>query len=169
MEVLFENVYTDSEEMMMELYHRASRRNRYIWLAVYLLLIIWYINMIMSIDWLILWAGLIFLIAYSVYLLCVPMINTKRYFKRVRQYHDGMVPQTQVQFTEKKILVENGRSSQTVPYDKLDKAWIMKHCIRLDAGKMALVAIKPECFTKGTAEEFMQFLREKCPDLKIIE
>jgi hypothetical protein len=29
------------------------------------------------------------------------------------------------------------------------------------------MAIDPNCFTKGTYEEFKQFLREKCPDLKI--
>ena len=169
MEVLFENVYTDSEEMMMELYHKASHTKRYAWLAIYLLLIVWYIYMIMSVNRPILWAGLMFLIAYAVYLLYVPTINTKRYFKRMRQYHDGVVPQTKVQFTEKQIIVENGRSGQTIPYDKLDKVTVLKHCIRLDAGKMAMVAIKPECFTKGNFEDFMHFLRERSPDLKITE
>ena len=85
-----------------------------------------------------------------------------------KKQNDGIVPEVIITFGET-IKLHEGWVDVTVEYRKIQKVVRLKHSYMLMLGKRNGLMLRPDSFTKGTFEEFKQFLREKRPDLKIPE
>jgi len=88
--------------------------------------------------------------------------------KNGKKQNDGVAPEVIITFGET-IKLHEGMVDITVEYRKIQKVVRLKHSYMLMIGKRNGLMLNPDCFTKGTFEEFKQFLREKRPDLKIPE
>ena len=85
-----------------------------------------------------------------------------------KKQNDGVAPEVIITFGET-IKLHEGMVDITVEYRKIQKVVRLKHSYMLMIGKRNGLMLDPEGFTKGTFEEFKQFLRDKRPDLKIPE
>ena len=88
--------------------------------------------------------------------------------RSTKKQNDGVLPKTILAFSDT-IQMEEGMVHLTIEYRKIVKVIHLKHSYVLMIGKQNGVILDPNGFTKGTFEEFKQFLREKRPDLTIPE
>lgn len=88
--------------------------------------------------------------------------------RHAKKQNDGVVPETVVTFGET-IEMHEGMVHLTIEYRKIVKVIRLKHSYMLMIGKRNGVMLDPDGFTKGSFEEFKQFLRVTRPDLHIPE
>ena len=88
--------------------------------------------------------------------------------RNVKKQNDGVIPESVITFGET-IELHEGMVHYTIEYRKVIRVVHLKHSYVLMIGKRNGVMLDPDGFTKGTFEEFKQFLREKRPDLSIPE
>ena len=88
--------------------------------------------------------------------------------KNTKKQNDGVLPETVVTFGDT-IELREGMVNISIEYRKIVRTVRLKHCYLLMIGKRNGVMIDSNGFTKGSFEEFKKFLREKCPDLKVVE
>ena len=88
--------------------------------------------------------------------------------KRNKKMNDGVLPESVVTFADT-IEFQEGMLRATVEYHKILRTVRLKHSYVLMFTKRNGVVIDPSKFTKGTFEEFKQFLWEKCPKITIAE
>ena len=167
MNVLWENVYTDTMQFMMELYRIRTRPRRTVWLIVYSFLTLFGLLLVLVCGSVASWAVFLIEAAYLIWFLLMPWFFARKYIKTTRDYHNGVIPQTRTLFLEDRILSEFGESHSTVHYDKISKIYVGKDIILLYTGKIGHLALNPQGFTTGTFREFLAFLRAKCPQLNL--
>ena len=117
MEPIFENVYTDTEEMFREQYNRSGWVMRAVWVAVFLCLIVYYGIVLLTEQSLFYLLIVLIYLAYLVYMLLVPWIRAKRHMKNELTEYGGMLPQTVVQFFENEVTAKYGRTTNTISYE----------------------------------------------------
>lgn len=169
MEVLFENVYTDTEEVMKELYRQRSKVRRWLFAVLFSFYTMVYIHLVRNDGNILYWIFLFVCGGYAIFYLFYPTIVTKRYFKNMKKHYDGKVPETRILCTEEDITVWFGKDCGHLSYDKITKIYFYRNIIELQEGKMKRATLLQDAFTKGTKGEFLEFLRVKCPNLTIPE
>ena len=167
MEVLFENVYTDTEESMLELHCQRGKGRRWFFIVLFICYTAFFLYTAIAWGTVLNRIMFCFCAGYAVYLIFLPRINTKRYFKHMKRHYDGSIPETRVICTEEDITVWFGKDCGHLPYDKITKIYFYNNIISLQAGKVLRATLIQDAFTKGTKEEFIEFLRVKCPNLKM--
>ena len=88
--------------------------------------------------------------------------------KNTKIQNDGTIPETIVIFGDT-IEMHEGMLHVTVEYRKIVRTIHLKHSYALMINRKNGIIIDPNKFTKGTFEEFKQFLREKCPGIIVAE
>ena len=88
--------------------------------------------------------------------------------RNVKKQNDGVLPETVVTFADT-IEMREGMVHLTIEFRKIEKIVRLKNSYVLMNGKRTGIILDPDGFTKGTFEDFKQFLREKRPDLEIPE
>ena len=172
MEFYFENVTAPDQKMLAEV-ERKLRLGHWIMLMIavgymlYAAHIIWvaYTEYVIAINW-ILW--FFFYLIVAVCALCMPAFNAKRVLRRLQRLSCGQYVIVR-QFGER-ITCQTPTSLSTLDYYNIKKVYSLKTCyvIRF-MDNVAVMVLSREGFTKGSFEEFKQFLRYKRPDLKIPE
>ena len=167
MEIYFENVYTDSEEMFREITSKIGMKKSKHWIWVYLALAVYYAVFLLPNGSILSWLFFLLCIGYIAWILILPIYRSKTFIKKSKEYYNGTIPQTIVQFRDEAVTVTHGDSVGTVPYDKISKVFFLNHSIVLQADKMATVVLSTSGFTKGTLKEFQSFIAQKCPKIKL--
>ena len=67
------------------------------------------------------------------------------------------------------IDLQQGKVRTILDYSEITVVERLKYTYELKLDNRRALYVVPECFTKGTFEEFKQFLREKCPNIKICD
>lgn len=98
----------------------------------------------------------------------LPQLYARSAVSNAKKQNDGVAPEVVITFGET-IDLHEGMVHITVEYRKIQKVVRLKHSYMLMIGRRNGLMLNPDCFTKGTFEEFKQFLREKRPDLTIPE
>ena len=169
MEVLFENVYTDTEQIMMELYRRRGRIIRWIFVLLFSAYTMFYLHLVREKGEIFHWVMLFICGGAVGFYFFYPRIQTIRYFRNMKRHFAGKVPETRVLCTEEDITVCIEKDCMHLSYNKITKILFYRNMIELLEGKMKRVTLVQDAFTKGTKEEFLEFLRVKCPNLTIPE
>ena len=101
--------------------------------------------------------------------LMFPKKQAKMAYERKLAYYDGVMPPDVFSFYEDHFEMVDVDSSRTAPYTKIQKVEFLEHsfAITLMDGYSYLVAT--DGFTKGTPEEFREFIRSKCPHINLPE
>ncbi len=166
METYFENAGQPDIRAITEMNYRLNAKIMWICASIYLLLTVYFLR-----EFLLGYIGLLLPVicfCFTVYFALVPYLQVRKNRRRKLKFYNGTIPVNVVRFGEN-ILIENTDSSRTWEYYHLVKVHSFKYsyCLRF-ADKTVLLLGRNE-FTKGTFEEFKQFLRTKRPDLKIPE
>ena len=104
--------------------------------------------------------------AMEVFLFFLPHIYAGSVLRNVKRQNRGIQPETVVSFGER-IELQEGVVSLSIEYTQIIRAAHLKHSYKLWFAKRSSILLDPNCFTKGSFEEFKQFLREKCPNVTI--
>lgn len=95
----------------------------------------------------------------------IPHFYARAALRGAKKNNDGVLPETVITFGEA-IELREGPVCITIEYHKIVKAVRLKHSYVLMTSRRSGVLLRPECFTKGSFEELLVFLREKRPDLE---
>ncbi len=168
-EILFENIYADTESIISEQYKKMYAPGLLLWSLVFgttTLILLFFVFVLGDKHY---WPVLLFSAAYLISLFFRHRIYSRRYMNNLRNFYNGTVPETIHRFTEDTIYSIFGTQTFHVPIVKVDKLQITAHLLILYVGKTHRMTLKKDSFTKGTYEEFLAFLRTRCPELKIPE
>ena len=169
MDPLFENRYCSNYRMFTEFARKYAVGPRWP------ILIASWVLYLFSLTVLI-WAGgigeigyfLLFLGVFLFLLGFMPQWYSWQTMKNTKKQNDGVIPETVITFGDS-IELHEGMVNITVEYRKIVRTVRLKHSYLLMIGKRNGVMLDPDGFTKGSFEDFKQFLREKRPDLKVVE
>ena len=167
MDSLFENVYTDTKEGMWELLGQRNKVIRWIFGGLFSVEAVIFLLGLLLVDPKRYWFLFLICTAGACYYIFLPRIQTGRYFRHMMQHYDGTIPETRVIFTEEDITIWFGQDCSHVPYNKITDVYFGNHILLLRAGKVMSATLMQEAFTKGNEEKFVEFLRAKCPNLKM--
>lgn len=169
METSFENRYYANHKMLAEFSRKYGVGPRpvavCIVVAIYAYFIAksWWHGILLEMLPMLLFMGVVF---GSLYFL--PDFYAWCSFRNVKKQNDGVLPETVVTFADT-IEIHEGMVHITIEYRKIQKVVRLKHSYVLMNSKRSGIMLCEDGFTKGNFSEFKQFLREKCPDLKIPE
>ncbi len=167
MESVFENIYTDTEESMLELYSQRNKAMRWFFSVLFSCEAVIFLLGILLLGTLRNWILFLICSAGAGYYIFLPKIQTKRYFKHMKQHYDGSIPETCVICTDEDITIWFGKNCGHMSYQKITSAYFGTKIIILRAGKVTSATLLQDAFAKGSKEEFVKFLQAKCPNLKM--
>jgi hypothetical protein len=169
METLFENRYYTRYPMMVEFFRKYGTGPRIpvvIASAVALIGIIAFCAVHGILDQM--RNILIFVTVLDIGMFFLPHFVAWSSMRNGKKQNDGVIPETVITFGES-IELHEGMVHITVEYSKIIRVVRLKHSYMLMIGKRNGVILDPDGFTKGTFEEFKQFIRGKRPDLVVPE
>lgn len=171
-EILFENAFTLDEELSAEIVKMQLGVRRPIFLIIGILMELYILQcavfsflldyhspfyLLMSLFWM----GFILFIFFR------PRIAAKQHMRRCRKFYDQAIPEIHVRFAREELIAQTGDQLMKLPYQKLNDVKISKHLMMLRVKKLSYVVIHKDGFTQGTYEEFLAFLKARCPNLKL--
>lgn len=166
MEPLFENRSYTSRTVLMEFYKKLGMRFRphFLLITGTLTIVATYLYCFgRSAVYLPVLSGVFF-----IDLLLRPYLAARRQLRITEDQNGGVIPESVVSFGDK-IELRTAGACNTWEYENITKVVHLKHSYALRNGQKVYLLLRPEGFTKGTFEEFKDFLRQKCPDLVIPE
>ena len=169
MEPLFEMRYYANQKTLTEFYRKHGTGPRIPMLVIMALVFVFFV--LRSIWWgifLEMVPMLLFMALMFTLIGFMPDCFTWNLLRQVKKQNDGQIPETVVTLGDC-IELHEGMVHYTIEYRKIVKVVSLKHSYVLMMGKRNGIILDPQGFTKGTFSEFKEFLREKCPDLKIPE
>lgn len=168
-EILFENIYTDTEDLMAEQYKKLFTSYRRLWVPIYSVLSVVFLLYVFLFGGVKNWLFLLIAISYLIYSCIRHRIAARQYMKNVSKFYENTIPETVHSFSGDIIYSVFGNQTFHVPLAKVDILTETDHLLILCIGKTHRMTLKKDSFTKGTYPEFLAFLRTKCPSLKIPE
>ena len=161
-DILFENIYTDTletlEEMNQNLY--AQNQKHYTWIFGVFSVIFLLLGLLADIKFLL--YCLVFL-SLLIYYRQLHKRAAKQQLSAALAFYDGEMPTQIVRITEDTLYYINGCQSFCVPLRKLSRATVTKNGLIIRAGYYFQFYLSKNAFTRGTYEDFLEFLKEKCP------
>ena len=146
-------------------YYRYIWRKRIVAVVIFAVLGVVLLAVHLLADDYYLFAG-IWGVAYAIWLYFRPWMEAAKHVKRETKFEGTETIESVTKFGD---VLQDETKSQTVsvPYEKLEAIHVAKYVIILtDARKMAFI-LEKNGFVKGTLEEFLPFIQEKCPQLKL--
>ena len=170
MENYFENRTELTANMMLELYKTKMKRANLLRIIGTVLcgisivkgLVILMIEHALSKD------KIIALVVYAVLITSVwllPIVRAKRIAKKFGEHKAEKPREYQIHFGE--TIKFFGKETVELFYQQISGVTCLSEGIVLDIAKKRVLYVSNNGFTKGTFEEFKQFLREKCPHVTI--
>lgn len=165
MDVFFENRGAPGLRALVEVnYQPRHMKQTYIWIVVYLLLGAFYLYRHLNGESYLVVP--LFFFAWAVYVALTPYLRMRKNEKKKQAFYNGRQPDEIVRFGER-IEYEYENGSQNWEYFHLTQVCSLKYSYCLHFTDQSAIMLGRETFTKGTFDEFKQFLRKKRPDLKI--
>lgn len=113
-------------------------------------------------------ATLLLALMLSAAFVLLPQACAKLEMHRIRKKYGGAVP-TSITWFGSEIATNDGEGKQYFSYSQITNVRMFSDYFAIFVDHFTLLLLSYDGFTKGTFEEFKQFLREKRPDLKIPE
>ena len=166
MDFYFENTGKSDLRAWTEMRYRIGMKRTWIWIGIYTVLgtVCLYNRMRWNISFL----SPLLLYAYAIYLLVMPYYRISKGLKKQAEFYGGELPVNTARFGEM-IQMGNTRESMSWEYAHLVAVYSWKYSYALRFSNDLVLILDRSNFTKGTFEEFKEFLRQKRPDLEIPE
>ena len=165
-DVLFECIYTDSEELLREAFVKVRDKDK---VDTGRALILFAVCVLAFAIWrkLVVSAVLsIILLCAGIYCLRIPGLKAHNTMANVRRINHGSVPSARIVIDDK-ITHYYKSNIAVMELEDLRAAFFLKKTIIL-VGEEGSTIFDRSGFTKGNAETFEAFLREKCPQTQIV-
>ena len=167
MEQYFESVCHYDGQTMAEVARKAAKRGlRILCYALMALLLVLAVFLIVR-EGLDFSTGLYVAVALLVGMaaVCSPQWAANRAVKRYFKLY-GCVPEVHVSFDEEQIHVHNlqSKAENNISYDLIKRAVETRHLYLIILEEQMAVLVNKEGFTTGAPEDFIKFLRQKCPE-----
>ena len=169
MEPLFEVRYYDNHKMIAEFARKYLLGPRMPVLVVFW--VFFAVFLALSIQNGTIYDRKYMLFVFGIFMLTVsflPHLYARGVIQGNKKQNDGILPETVVIFGDT-IEIHEGMVHLTIEYRKIVRTIRLKHSYMLMLGKRNGVMLDPNGFTKGSFEEFKQFLRTKCPGIIVVE
>ena len=168
MEYQFENRNTITQEQMVEYYELIYRQQKKINAMSTILSVALLLYAASQLNFDRMWTSLLALAGVAIFLHGSRRAKQdgKRAYEQLLKYYNMVMPTGFVGFDET-IVTQSQDQSRVIAYEKIDKVIALKHSYLILDQKPGAIMLDPNGFTKGTFEEFKQFLRGKRPDLTI--
>ncbi|MBR2048462.1 MAG: hypothetical protein IJ960_07685 [Oscillospiraceae bacterium] len=167
-DILFEVQYKDTQELMEEIFKHISTKTRRIYGTVFSVGCLIFLPSIFVLGGkYIFW--FLFSLGYLIFILTRHKLYARRYIKQMMTHYDGVMPDQFFRFTEDTVYSVQGDLIFHLPLRKLTRATATRNTLNLYAGKTHRLTIVKVAFIKGSYQEFLAFLRAKCPDLVLPE
>ena len=166
MEYHIESIFVDTENLMRQAYGKILRKKQILWTAVMIVLgvLFAFIGIILNKTAYLL--GAVAYAAMAVWYLLWPYRAGRKAYKNMLKYYDGTIPEVVVRFGET-ITFTQRDSVTTIPYNKLKQVSILKDGVMLHNELGGGYVVANGGFTKGSKQEMLALLREKCPNAKL--
>ena len=166
MDIQFENIYVDTEMLFRQTHQEHLKKKILIWSTIYIAVgvLTLYVGIAQdrpSYCW-----GSLLYFMLAVRCLRWPYRTARKMYNNLLKYYDGTIPETVVRFADT-ITLSQEETVTTIPYSKLKQVSLLKDCFLLIDEIGGFYIVSNEGFTKGTKQEMLVFLKEKCPQLKI--
>lgn len=87
-------------------------------------------------------------------------------YQNKQNCYGGTIPTTTIGFGEE-IVIKYDESEIHISYYELKRVCVLKNCITFEAGERTWYYTPFDSFTKGSPQELLVFLTEKCPHLTV--
>lgn len=170
MDIRFENCYVCDRKLLAEFGRKHSVGPTPLSTAVTVVLMVLglpllYIGGVRGSEFGMLWCCYLVMILVQF----LPQYYAWSVLRNTRKQNDGVMPQTRVVYSDENIQMFEGMVHLTIEYRKIVKTVRLKNGYALMTGKRTAVLVKPEEFTVGDFQSFKGFIREKCPNVKVVE
>ena len=108
----------------------------------------------------------VFELLYGIWVYFRPWYLSAKAEKKEMAFSDGQHPASVVTFGEEIVDVSPEQTSR-MPYDKVKKLHLSKTMVFIIDVRDVAILVDKDGFRKGNYEDFLQFIREKCPQAKI--
>ena len=168
MECYFENRYVGNQKMLVEFARKHATGPRpWTWILFAPLSVFLILALISELD------GetkqmVAYFFAVLILLQLLPYYYAWTVIRQDKKKNNGKIGESVIRFGEK-ITVSESKMELTLDYETIVRVVHLKHSYVLMNSRRTGVMLDVNSFTKGTFEEFKQFLRTKRPDLKIPE
>jgi len=167
MEPIVENVYITDEKALLEIQYSRMRVFRICITAYFLYVLCQAIPALIFYQDFSLLFTLTLCIVVTVFTWLQPALLVKNSMKANRWFYDNTLPEYKITFTQEHIVCSRGRSTMTVPYEKITNARFFKRSLVLRAGGYAEIHLLHGAYTVGSRDVLLDLLRARCPDLKL--
>lgn len=107
------------------------------------------------------------MILFSAMILVISELSGRQSLKHAKKFHNGQLPESRILFGDS-VHLEEATMTMDLEYSKIKRIYLLKHSYVLQCGKaLSLIAAKGR-FVEGNEAAFLDFLKEKCPDAKIV-
>ena len=162
MEILFENSYVRSKEVIKELYRKITFMRPLSW-VIYLLLggiaLLNIVKALCGMDYS--FGGCVYIIifVFMQFVMCGNSVSTAVARDREKFGPEALTVRTQV--TQEGIQAFYGeKTADPIPVSQIKKVWTTKNLIVLHTKSRLVLIFDKNNFTVGTREEFLKYLRE---------
>ena len=166
MEYTIENVYVDTEKLVRQMHKKLLRKRSVFWTSAMAVMGFLFLFVGLVLDRTAYLWGAAAYAALAVWYLFMPYRTSKKAYKKMLQYYDGNILETVVRFGDA-IVFTQGDTVSSIPYNKLKQVSFLDDCILLHNEVGGVYLLANDGFTKGSKQEMLAFLREKCPNLKL--
>lgn len=97
--------------------------------------------------------------------LIYPIYSIKYLKKHSQKLHNNQTYETIINFGDK-IYINEGSFSISFEYSQITKFYKLKNCYVLIAASKFPIIVSPTSFLNGSLDDFLNILKEKCPNLK---
>lgn len=161
METLFENRFSESNEMLSEYIRKVvCKKMRILGYSFALLALVMFIVTIYRHDYVLsaVFGVSMFILLFTA--LVTPFATMRQVRENNRRLHNGKTFETIVRFGDR-IYLEEGSISMSFEYSQVIQTYSLKHSFVMMLGKTNGVLVSPSHFTIGTFEDFKAFLSSK--------
>lgn len=164
MEALFEVKTEYNEEQTAAFFDKYLRFRKPVLVVYAILAFLWIAEAILyGATYLLLMCAIV--LPMAIWLYRRPKSMAKNMVKREQEFADSDRVIATVTFAEE-IHSTASRGSNIIPYDKIKSIYRTKYGVVLLDVRNRILLLDKTGFTKGTFEEFVPFIQEKCPKAK---
>lgn len=161
MDILFENKYYFDKKSLIEYVKNVSCKFQRILGFLFLAFSFFYVYLSFKYKDLILIGITGALCVISLLLIFFHLIYIKKMEKNILIVHNGIIPESNIQFTEDNITIKEGKTLMEFEYSQIKNIKEYNSIYALMLGKRNGILVRKDSFTIGTFEEFKKFIAEK--------
>lgn len=166
MDIMIENVFVDTEDLLLEVTAVALKRKMRICLAIMVACMALFVVLAIVLHYPMLYLPVIICIFMGYKFLKMPEQAAYSNYDNKMAEFDQQIPETTVRFGDR-VYVEFNEEEVDFIYEEITQVKVLKSCIVFEGRDRTWYYTPFNTFTIGSAQELLALLEERCPHLRI--